>query len=226
MAISIKSIKKLFRTQHSSKKTHPVQEASTIYSFVEDSEYHFAVMELLKRIQGKITGYEKIADFPAFKLFEYTARKKLKKEHYYLIEVREPGFLDNERIKLMLIKDNNETPANLYYEIIEQINDEMKKIIDYNKVIFDYRSIKKNIVDGDEEYILAKKQSLATYYIKDSCIREGKKEEMSISIKVDNNPYEISVFKLSESCYKLDFDNVIKIYSDLLSKRYQNVYEI
>ena len=197
-----------------------------VYTFVEDNEYPFAIRELLKGLPGKITGYEKIADFPMFKLFEYTAREKLKKKHYYFIETREPGFLENERIELMLIQDNSETPANLYYELKEQINEEMKKIVDYNKIVFDYRNIKKNVMDEDEEYLLARKQNLAIYYFKDSCIRGGKKEELSISIKVDNTPYEIDVLKLSESCYKLDFTDIVKIYNDLISKKYQNVYRI
>ena len=204
-----------------------------IYTTVRDTEYLIAINELLKYLPNNkaLIGYDRIINFPSFKIFEYQIRGKLKRNYYYYVEFREPiNFLKNgESIDLLIIQDNEETPVHLYYEMMDILNAEMKKIIEYNKTALVYKKRQITETDGEDDYLTNTSQGLSLYYYKDNCIKEENKEEETkkiLNIKINNNDYEIEVSKVGNGCYKTDFNEVIEIYKDALIKKYQKIYQL
>lgn len=201
-----------------------------VYSSVREGEYLLALNEMLSylnKFPSKVTGYDTIINLPSFKILEYHFRDKQKVTYYYFIETRETKFLKNaEAIDMFLIKDSEQTPVKLYYDIVSAINEEMKKLVDFNKTAFAYSNTRTFASDEEEEYLLSQKQRTSLYYYKDNCEKGGKEEGKSISIKIGGTEYELSVFKVGNNCYKVDFDDIVDAYKDMLFKRYQKIYRI
>ena len=201
-----KKIRPLKREERN--KERRIKTGNIIYLSVRDNEYLIALNELQRYLPKNITTYNRIANYPSFKIYEFNNEMGT----YYYIEFREPFrlFSNAETIDILLIKDDGQTPARIYHNLIDSLHDEVRKVIDFNKTAFTH--IDKRVGRGEEKNISY------LYFYKDECKKE--KSEI-IDLKIMGS--DTKAIKFNNSCLKINFNEIIDIYKNILLEQYKNI---
>jgi len=182
-----------------------------IYISVRDNEYLMALNELQRYLPKNITVYNRITNYPSFKVYEYDNEM----ETYYYIEFREPFrlFSNAETIDILLIKDKEQTPIRIYHDLMNSLHDEVRKVVNFNKITFIHTEKREGRIE--DKYISS------LYFYKDECIKE--KSEI-INLKIMD--FVIEGKKFGNNCLKINLDEIINIYKNILLEQYKNILYI